>query len=59
MRIDRNLVNPWGLAFSAGSPFWTSNEGTGTSTLYRHFGQLVPLVVTVPPANVCPCYDQP
>jgi uncharacterized protein (TIGR03118 family) len=51
MRIDPNLVNPWGLAFSAGSPFWTSNEGTGTSTLYRHFGQRVPLVVTVPPAS--------
>src|SRR5579864_3157281 len=51
MRIDPNLVNPWGLAFSATSPFWTSNEGFGTSTLYRHFGQLVPLVVTVPSAS--------
>jgi uncharacterized protein (TIGR03118 family) len=51
MRIDPNLINPWGLAFSATSPFWTSNEGTGTSTLYRHFGQRVPLVVTVPAAT--------
>ena len=50
MRIDPNLINSWGLAFSATSPFWTSNEGTGTSTLYRHFGQRVALVVTVPPA---------
>ena len=26
MRIDPNLINSWGLAFSATSPFWTSNE---------------------------------
>jgi uncharacterized protein (TIGR03118 family) len=31
---DPNLVNPWGMSFSAGSPFWVSNNGTGTSTLY-------------------------
>ena len=31
---DTNLVNPWGMSFSGGSPFWISNNGTGTSTLY-------------------------
>src|SRR5262245_25605146 len=31
---DPNLVNPWGVSFSPMSPFWVSNNGTGTSTLY-------------------------
>jgi uncharacterized protein (TIGR03118 family) len=31
---DTNLVNPWGLAFSASSPFWVSDNGTGKATLY-------------------------
>ena len=32
--LDPNLVNPWGITFTAGSPFWVANNGTGTSTLY-------------------------
>lgn len=32
---DPNLVNPWGVSFSPTSPFWVSNNGTGTSTLYN------------------------
>src|SRR5262245_53267952 len=31
---DTNLVNSWGVAFSSGSPFWVSDNGTGKSTLY-------------------------
>ncbi|MGA2702244.1 MAG: TIGR03118 family protein [Isosphaeraceae bacterium] len=31
---DSSLVNPWGVSFSAISPFWVSNQGTNTSTLY-------------------------
>ncbi len=31
---DPNLVNAWGIATSATSPFWTCNGGTGTSTVY-------------------------
>jgi uncharacterized protein (TIGR03118 family) len=31
---DPNLRNPWGVSFSATSPFWVSNQGTSTSTLY-------------------------
>jgi uncharacterized protein (TIGR03118 family) len=31
---DPDLVNPWGVAHSATSPFWVSNQGTNTSTLY-------------------------
>jgi uncharacterized protein (TIGR03118 family) len=35
---DPNLVNPWGNAFSATSPFWIGNNGSGTSTLYDGTG---------------------
>lgn len=31
---DPNLVNPWGLTESGGSPFWVSNNNAGVSTLY-------------------------
>jgi uncharacterized protein (TIGR03118 family) len=31
---DANLKNPWGVSFSATSPFWVSNQRTNTSTLY-------------------------
>src|SRR5580700_10768530 len=45
---DPNLVNPWGLATTASSPFWLGNNGTGTSTLYGTTGAPVALVVTIP-----------
>jgi uncharacterized protein (TIGR03118 family) len=32
--VDPALKNAWGLSSSATSPFWVSNNGTGTSTLY-------------------------
>ena len=35
---DPLLVNPWGLSRTATSPFWTSNQGTNTSTLYAITG---------------------
>ena len=31
---DPKLVNPWGVAHNTTSPFWTSNQGTNTATLY-------------------------
>jgi uncharacterized protein (TIGR03118 family) len=31
---DASLVNSWGVSFSTTSPFWVSNQGTNTSTLY-------------------------
>ena len=33
---DPDLVNPWGLALSATSPLWVSNQGTSSSTLYTN-----------------------
>ena len=47
--LDSNLVNPWGIASSAGSPFWLSDNGTGVSTLYDGAGAPQALTVTVPP----------
>lgn len=35
---DPALVNPWGIARSGTSPFWLSNQGTNTSTLYSVVG---------------------
>src|SRR5579862_9021122 len=32
---DSNLVNPWGIAFSASGPFWISDNRTGLSTIYN------------------------
>ncbi len=37
---DPNLKNPWGVAFSATSPFWVSNQGSGTATLYNGVGAI-------------------
>jgi uncharacterized protein (TIGR03118 family) len=31
---DPNLVNPWGISESTGSPFWISDNNAGVSTLY-------------------------
>ena len=32
--LDPNLKNPWGITRSSGSPWWISNNNSGTSTLY-------------------------
>jgi uncharacterized protein (TIGR03118 family) len=45
---DTNLVNPWGISFSAASPFWISDEAAGRSTLYNSSGTPQSLVVTIP-----------
>src|SRR5262245_44248304 len=49
---DPSLVNPWGSSHSATSPFWISNQGTNTSTLYAVTGSLNviknPLTVAIP-----------
>src|SRR5262249_26823561 len=55
-RVDTNLANPWGMAYAPTGPFWVSNNGTGTSTLYKGDGTpapnpTTPLVVTIPSAD--------
>jgi uncharacterized protein (TIGR03118 family) len=48
--VDRNLVNPWGLAFNPFAVAWVADNGTGVSTLYDGDGKPQSLVVTIPPA---------
>src|ERR1700692_2128541 len=36
--IDPNLINPWGIAFSATSPFWIADNGSGVATIYNGVG---------------------
>jgi uncharacterized protein (TIGR03118 family) len=54
---DPNLINPWGITFAPGGPFWISNNHTGTSTLYSvdpttDTTTALSLVVTIaPPAG--------
>ncbi len=46
---DPNLVNPWGISFEAGQPFWFSDNGTGKSTVVDGSGNLQPPnVITIP-----------
>jgi uncharacterized protein (TIGR03118 family) len=35
---EPRLVNPWGLSRTGTSPFWTSNQGTNSSTLFAITG---------------------
>ena len=50
-QTDTNLRNPWGLSASSTSPFWISNNRTGTTTVYdgdgKGFPAGSPLVVTI------------
>lgn len=45
---DPDLKNPWGVSFSPTSPFWISDQGSGTSTLYTGNGTKIPLTVPIP-----------
>ncbi len=53
---DPNLIDPWGMSFSATSPYWVSNHGKGNTTLYVNSSTTTPpsinaTVVTIPPGN--------
>ncbi len=51
---DPDLVNPWGISESTGSPFWISDNNSGLSTLYEVPGagktpvSINPLAVSIP-----------
>jgi len=47
---DASLVNGWGLVAGPTTPWWTSNNGTNTSTLYSGTGTKAALTVSVPGA---------
>ena len=44
---DTSLVNGWGLSAGPTTPWWTSNNGTNSSTLYNGVGAKSALTVTV------------
>jgi len=59
---DSNLKNAWGLVHGPSTPWWVSDNATGTSTLYDASTTPVtirPLVVTVPNAPSQPAPGNP
>ena len=48
---DKQLINPWGMAYAPGAPFWLSDAGSGLSTLYDGSGTKQGLIVTIPSAS--------
>jgi hypothetical protein len=45
---DASPLNPWGVAFFPGGPFWVSDNGAGVSTLYDGMGNKILLTVAIP-----------
>jgi uncharacterized protein (TIGR03118 family) len=45
---DPNLVNPWGITYFPGNPFWVSDNNSGLSTLYTGNGTVIPFAVSIP-----------
>jgi len=45
---DHSLVNGWGLAAGPTTPWWTSDNGTNSATVYSGAGAKSPLAVSVP-----------
>ncbi len=51
--LDPNLVNPWGVARSSGSPWWVADNGTGLTSLFNAAGATTG-TFTVPGLNGAP-----
>jgi uncharacterized protein (TIGR03118 family) len=49
--VDANLVNPWGIAYFPGGPFWINDNNSGFSTLYDQTGMLQGTFMIPPPAG--------
>jgi len=61
---DPNLIDPWGMSFSATSPFWVSDHGTGKTTIYSNPSSSATItisstVVTIPPGAGNPTPSSP
>lgn len=46
--VDKNLVNPWGVAFNAAGPVWVANNGANNATIYAPGGATFFPAVPVP-----------
>jgi uncharacterized protein (TIGR03118 family) len=53
---DPKLINPWGISFFPGQPFWISDNNSGYSTVYDANGvtQLAPVLIPGPRGSVAP-----
>ena len=56
---DGQLLNPWGITRSTGSPWWVSDNVAGVATLYDGTGAKQGLVVNIPPPNNTPVTNPP
>jgi uncharacterized protein (TIGR03118 family) len=60
---DPNLIDPWGMSFSATSPFWVSDHGTGKTTIYSYASSagitVSSTVVTIPSGSAGPTPSVP
>jgi uncharacterized protein (TIGR03118 family) len=56
--IDPNLVNPWGVSFLPGSPFWISDQGANSASLFPVAGSTGvtrgPFTVSIPTTSPTP-----
>jgi len=46
--VDKDLKNPWGIAFDPLGPTWLADNGTNLSTLYIDLGIKFPITVSIP-----------
>src|ERR1700736_4729768 len=53
VKTDPNLINPWGVAYSATSPFWIADNNTGLSSIDKVSGGTVTLNV-IPAVTIAP-----
>src|SRR5579863_5048613 len=56
---DLNLVNPWGMSRSSGSPWWISDNGPGLTSLYTGAGAAVALGDPCPLGTLTNCVVVP
>jgi len=56
---DPNLVNPWGMSRSSGSPWWISDNGGGLATLDSGTGAATPLGQPCPAGTNTNCVIVP
>jgi uncharacterized protein (TIGR03118 family) len=54
---DPKLINPWGISFFPGQPFWIADNNSGYSTIYDANGISMapsPVLIPAPPGDASP-----
>jgi uncharacterized protein (TIGR03118 family) len=52
-QTDPNLINPWGVSYGPGGPFWISDNNSGLASIYKVAGGSV-TVNAIPPITIAP-----